>query len=719
MNIGAARSTIGAISLVGLLVVGVGSGSHAGHRVPSSGVAPRAVSVPKPGPATSLGRSSSAGGADIASQYIVRFKNQRGLDNTVFDELLAGTALTNVWTNAMDGFVASLTTADVNRLDNDPDVVSVQPDEVVQTTVDQISPPWGLDRIDQQALPLNGGYSYTTSGVGVTAYIVDGGINTTHTDFSGRIARGSFVDFTPFNAVPPNPLLPIETADFEDCNGHGTHVAGIIGGTMHGVAKDVSLVPVKVFRCDRTTTVSNVITGLDWVIADHAVHPGPAVMNLSFGGVVSLALDTAVTNVIGAGVTVVVSAGNDNADACLKSPGHVDAVITVAASDILDHAASFTNHGPCVDLFAPGVGILSDWVGSPTAENVLNGTSMAAPHVAGVVARILEVTPNATPTAVWTTLNAGATVGALTVPIGDPNILVYSAPPTIPSPGFGPTPPGLPRSTFARALAGSVSLNWLPPFNDGRSAISGYTVSCSAPGQLTVTDPAAVSPWIVSGLANGVQYSCTVMATNAIGDGAVSGARTATPRTIPDALTPPTAIPAARKVTLAWTPPANTGGAPIKGYIVSCSDGLTTKTRKAPATALSVNLAGLTNGIEYSCNVAARNVAGAGAASGPSLVTPRTVPGAPQLVAISPGPASATTTFAAPISDGGAVITSYTTTCTSTDAGAVSPVTSSGVGSPMLVPGLTPSTRYLCKVLAINAAGTSRPSGAKFVIPTL
>lgn len=720
MNIGAARSTICAISLMGLLVVGVSSGSHAGRHVPSSATAPQSGSVPAPGPGTSLGKSSSAGAAGAASQYIVRFKNERGLDNTVFDELRAGTALSNVWTNAVDGFVASLTSADVKRLNNDPDVVSVQPDEVVQTAVDQISPPWGLDRIDQQTLPLNGGYSYTTSGLGVTAYILDGGINTTHTDFSGRIARGSFVDFTPFNAVPPNPLLPMETADFEDCNGHGTHVAGIIGGTVHGVAKDVSLVPVKVFRCDRSSTVSNVITGLDWVIADHAAHPGPAVANLSFGSSVSLALDNAVANVIAAGVTVVVSAGNDSGDACLKSPGDLGAAITVAASDIVDHAATFTNHGPCVDLFAPGVGILSDWIGGPTADNVLNGTSMAAPHVAGVVARMLEVTPNATPAAVWNALSAGATVGALTVPVGDPNLLVYSAPPTIPSPAFGPTPPGGPRALFARALVGSASLAWLPPFSDGRSAISGYTTSCTAPGQTPVTDalPVAVSPWLVSGLANGVQYSCTVIATNAIGDGPVSAARIVTPRTIPDALASPSVVPAARRVTLTWAPPANNGGSPIKGYIVGCSDGVTTKTKRAAAAVFTVNLSGLANGTEYSCNVAARNVAGVGATSAPTLVTPRSIPGTPQLAALSPGSASATMTFTAPTSDGGAAITSYGATCASTVAGAVSPVTSSGASSPILVPGLTPGMRYLCKVVAINAAGTSRPTGAKSVIPT-
>lgn len=721
MNTGATRSVVSAVSLVGLLIMGIGSGSHAGRRAPSSAVAPSAGSVPPPGPATSLGKSSStATSGDVSAQYIVNFKNERGLNNAVFHEMLAGTALSDIWTHALDGFVATLSPADVQRLKSNPDVVSVQPDKVIQTSVDQISPPWGLDRIDQQTLPLNGGYSYASSGLGVTAYILDSGINTSHIDFSGRIARGSYVDFTPLNPIPPNPFLPLETASFEDCNGHGTHVAGIVGGTTYGLAKDVSLVPVKVFRCNGSSTVSDVINGLDFVIADHAAHPGPAVANLSFGGTVSPALDAAVASAIASGITVVVAAGNDNADACLSSPADLTAAITVAASDILDNAAPFTNHGPCVDVFAPGVGILSAWIDSPTAANVQSGTSMAAPHVAGVVARMLELTPTATPDAIWTALSTASTAGALTVPVGDPNLLAFIAPPTIPSPAFAPTPPMAPRSVFARPLVGSTSLSWLPPFSDGRSAITGYTTSCSAVGQPTVTDalPVAVSPWLVSGLVNGVQYSCSVSAENAMGVGPLSPTKTVTPRTTPGAPDSTSVTPASRKALLTWTPPTDNGGAAIKGYVASCSDGLTPTIRKVPATKSTVSVSGLTNGTAYSCTVAARNVAGLGLVSVTLDVTPRTIPSAPLAASIVAGPASATITFFVPLTDGGAAITSYSARCVSTVAGAISPVSSTGGGSPMLIPGLSPGLRYLCNVVATNAAGNSRPTTAKSVTPT-
>jgi hypothetical protein len=348
---------------------------------------------------------------------------------------------------------------------------------------------------------------------------------------------------------------------------------------------------------------------------------------------------------------------------------------------------------------------------------VASGTSMAAPHVAGVIARMLELTPTATPDAMWTALDAAATLGALTVPAGDPNKLLFRSPPITPSPPFLPTAPGAPRSLAVRASAASATLTWLTPFSDGRSAITGYTASCSAPTQPTVTDTAAVSPWVMNGLVNGVQYTCTVSAENALGVGPTSSAKTVVPRTTPDTPDSPTAKPAVRRAVLSWTPPANDGGAPIKGYVISCSDGVTTKIKKAAPNVSIVSVSGLANGTLYSCNVAAKNVAGVGVASASATVTPRTVPGVPQSPAVSAGTNSATMTFLAPLSDGGAPITGYTATCTSAIAGAITPVSSVGAGSPLLVPGLTPGKRYVCKVAAVNAAGSSRATTAKGVTP--
>ena len=477
----------------------------------------------------SVGFTSAARAADSPLQYIVQFKNEFGLATTLLDEALRGTDITDVWNQALDGFAATLSAADLLRLWHDPDVVSIQHDNAVTASVNQISPPWGLDRIDQRTLPLNGAYSYSTTGTGVDAYVVDTGINLTHSEFTGRLRTGMSVD-----------LLDGRGANPDDCDGHGTHVAATIGGTTYGVAKDVTLIPVRVLGCGGAGTDSDVITGLEWIIADHQnpaspAAPVPAVANLSLGGQADPALDDAINAVIADGVTVVVAAGNGNAQACAVSPARVPNAITVAASTITDHAASFTNHGSCVDLFAPGDEIQSAWIGSNTATATLSGTSMAAPHVAGVVARMLEATPGATPADIWTAMDAAATTGALTVPAGDPNKLLYRVPPLLPPPPPAASIPAVPRSFVVTTGNTSATLRWTAPSSNAASIPTGYSTACSASGQAAVTDFTAVSPWVVSGLANGVLYSCTVTAYNDAGAGPATAPKTVTPRTTPDA----------------------------------------------------------------------------------------------------------------------------------------------------------------------------------------
>ena len=304
----------------------------------------------------------------------------------------------HVYTAALNGFAVTLPARLAEQLPRIPGVVDVEQDQRVTVDATQAAATWGLDRTDQRALPLSNGYSYTSTGAGVTAYVIDTGIRLSHTDFGGRAVSG-------YDAV--------DGGSADDCNGHGTHVAGTVGGSSYGVAKGVSLVAVRVLDCNGSGTTAGVIAGIDWVTANHAAG-APAVANMSLGGGISTALDNAVSRSITDGVTYAVAAGNGNSvgtpqDACASSPARVGAALTVGATDDRDAPASFSNYGRCLDLFAPGVGITSAWSTGDTATTTISGTSMATPHVAGVAALYLQRNPSALPSKVTSAIKALAT----------------------------------------------------------------------------------------------------------------------------------------------------------------------------------------------------------------------------------------------------------------------------------------------------------------------
>jgi subtilisin family serine protease len=317
--------------------------------------------------------------------------------------------ITHVYAYAINGFAAQMTEEEAIALSEDPDVRFVEEDSVVEVSATQNNPPWGLDRIDERDRPLSGTYSYTRTGSGVNVYVIDTGIRRTHTQFGGRA-------FVGFDAIG-------DGRNTSDCNGHGTHVAGTVGGSTYGVAKAVRLYAVRVLNCSGSGTNSGVIAGVDWVTRNRI---RPAVANMSLGGGASSALDTAVRNSIIAGVTYVVAAGNSNANAANYSPARVGEAITVGSTTSTDARSSFSNYGSVVDIFAPGSSITSAWYSGDTATRTISGTSMASPHTAGVAARYLQGNTGASPATVRNAIVSAATLNRLTgILTGTANRLLF------------------------------------------------------------------------------------------------------------------------------------------------------------------------------------------------------------------------------------------------------------------------------------------------------
>ncbi|MEY2766636.1 MAG: hypothetical protein RI912_298, partial [Actinomycetota bacterium] len=294
-------------------------------------------------------------GADVVpGRYIVTFRSAASARTAARS---AGDGLLVSYSHALNGFAADLTPEQYDALASSPDVISIEPDSIIQLDADQSGATWGIDRIDQRALPLNGTYSYGAAGTGVTAYVIDTGIRATHSQLAGRVQSG----FTTVN----------DGRGTSDCNGHGTHVAGTIGGTTYGVAKNVTLVPARVFGCSGGASYSAVIAAVDWVINHHQAGV-PAVANMSLGGGASSAMNAAVARAVADGIVFAVAAGNENTNACVRSPASESSAITVGSTASNDSRSSFSNFGICVDVFAPGSSITSAWYDSDTSLRTIS-----------------------------------------------------------------------------------------------------------------------------------------------------------------------------------------------------------------------------------------------------------------------------------------------------------------------------------------------------------
>ncbi|RKH63777.1 S8 family serine peptidase [Corallococcus llansteffanensis] len=433
----------------------------------------------------------------IPGEYIVVLRDsqqevrQQGAANIARELVsLNGGQVLRTYEHTIHGFLAKMSEAEAQRLLSDPRVAYVQENGLIHVSATQTGATWGLDRLDQRDLPRNSSYTYNVDGTGVHAYVIDTGIRLTHTEFTGRTGNGyDFID---------------NDSDPSDCHGHGTHVSGTVGGTTWGVAKKVTLHGVRVLDCTGYGNDAQVIGGIDWVAANHIK---PAVANMSLGDVAIQAVDDATERLIAAGVTTVVAAGNDSANACNYSPARAPNAITVGSTTSSDGRSSFSNYGTCVDIFAPGSSITSASNSGNSSSTVLSGTSMASPHVAGAAALYLSANPTATPAQVRDALVNNSTPNKVTSPgTGSPNKLLYTL--FITGGGSDTTPPttSITAPVGGATLSGSATLSASASDNVGVSRVEFYA-GTSLLG--TATSAPYSFAWNTTAVANGTYVLTT------------------------------------------------------------------------------------------------------------------------------------------------------------------------------------------------------------------
>ncbi len=601
---------------------------------------------------------------------------------------------------AIHGFSARLTATEASALAGTAGVTSIALDQVAHIEASQTpTPSWGLDRTDQTALPLDNSFSYPdTAGAGVRVYIVDTGVQGNNPDFAGRMATG--IDEVTANG---NPAV--------DCHGHGTHTAGTAAGSTYGIAKFATIVPVRVLDCTGSGSMTGIIAGLNWIAANNPVGT-PAVVSMSLGGGVYAPLNAAIASLAASNIISVVAAGNSNADACTSSPSSEPTAITVGATDTNDARASFSNYGSCVDIFAPGVNIVSDLNSAAGGSQTMSGTSMATPHVSGAVAEYLSLNPTATTAQVTAALRGGAVAGVVTNSLTpNANYLLNTkfindlATPATAAPD---APTGLATGAVANT---TVALSWVAPANTNNNPATSYLVeykpsSGSSWNSVTVSGTSTT----VTGLTGLTAYDFRVTARNSVGDSSATSTVSATTiGAVPSAPTGLTANPiTSNSITLNWAVPAN-GGSPITSYKVEYKRSNVTAYTSTTSVTNSAVISGLTASSAYNFRVSAINSVGTSAVStvlNASTVAAPAIPSAPRTLATATvyGDALALK-WSAPSTPGG-TLTGYTVqksvAGTWTDVATVSGTTLTYVAT-----GLTASTSYQFRVVATNAVGTS------------
>ncbi len=648
----------------------------------------------------------------VRTTHIVRV--QTGADAQVREALqaMSKTPLDEI-DFVFDGFIVKLADFEVNQLRANPLVVEIVPDQAISLLeTDSPTPSWGLDRTDQPSLPLDNSFTYPNQGgAGVRAYIVDTGVQADNPDFAGRMGAG----FDVFGANGQN----------VDCHGHGTHVAGTVAGTKFGLAKKATIIPVKVLSCAGSGSMSGIVTALDWIRANHPAGT-PGVVNMSIGGPSNGSVTTAVNNLTAAGILSVVAAGNSNTDACTSSPASAPTAVTVGATSQTDSRAYFSNYGNCVDIFAPGMSIISADAFAGGGSKSMSGTSMASPHVAGAAALVLGQNPTFTPAQVTSALMDNARQGVVTNPLsansGLLNIqfLNSTTPPTPPVAGVPDAPTGVTVSGITKSEA---NVSWVAPASDGGATVTGYRVeyraSAAAAWQPVST---TVNSATLTGLTAASNYQVQVSAINSVGSSLPSSiVNFTTMGDLPSAPQSPTAtIDRGDAFTLGWAAPTTNGGNAITGYPVQqLRNGTWTQIGIGSASSRTLNVTGLTPATAYSFRISATNINGTGPFVEFNYTTGVLAPSTPNGVAVSAISGRSATVSWNPVNPPTAGIPlTYEVTWGwsgySTVLGRVSGLTNTSY----TMNNLASTTRYWVQVSAAQGTAASLPSGKVYFSTT-
>jgi len=648
----------------------------------------------------------------VRTTHIVRV--QTGADTQVREALqaMSKTPLDEI-DFVFDGFIVKLADFEVNQLRANPLVVEVVQDQAISLLeTDSPTPSWGLDRTDQPSLPLDNSFTYPNQGgAGVRAYIVDTGVQADNPDFAGRMGAG----FDVFGANGQN----------VDCHGHGTHVAGTVAGTKYGLAKKATIIPVKVLSCAGSGTMSGIVTALDWIRANHPAGT-PGVVNMSIGGPSNASVTTAVNNLTAAGILSVVAAGNSNTDACTSSPASAPTAVTVGASNQTDARASFSNYGNCVDIFAPGVAIISDDAFAGGGSRSMSGTSMASPHVAGAAALVLGQNPTFTPTqataALMDNARQGVVTNALSSNSGLLNIqfLNSTTPPAPPVAGVPDAPTGV---TVTGITKSDATVGWVAPASDGGATITGYRVeyraSATAAWQPLST---TVNSATLTGLTAASNYQVQVSAINSVGSSLPSSiVNFTTMGDLPGAPLSPTAtLDRGDAITLGWTAPTSNGGNAITGYPVQqLRNGTWTQIGVGSASSRTLNVTALAPATAYSFRIAATNVNGTGPFVEFNYTTGVLAPSTPTGVALSAITGRTATVSWNPVNPPTAGIPlTYEVTWGWSGYSSVLGRVSGLTNASYTMNNLASSTRYWVQVSAAQGTAASLPSARVFFSTT-